>query len=131
MITDRTRDKLVSWSSWQIYVTRSSGMSQIMFLDTSNYIQFPCCLIVCHLTSHFTKKPYWHGFSVFWKPKVCYIQPHLKLILHKAAPQSKNTISTNINHSKYIHLMSNFSSIHLHTKRLYIHNYVWYRRYSL
>ncbi len=36
----------------------------------------------------------------------------------------------NINHSRYIFLMSNFASFHFHTKRLYAHN-VWYSRYSL
>ncbi len=40
-----------------------------------------------------------------------------------SAPQSKNAVSTNIKHtcSRYIHLISNFSSIHFHTKRLYVH----------
>ncbi len=38
-----------------------------------------------------------------------------------SAPQSKNAVSTNIKHSRYIHLMSNFSSILFHTKRLYVH----------
>ena len=33
-----------------------------------------------------------------------------------SAPQSKNAVPTNIKHSRYIHLMSNFSSIHFHTK---------------
>ncbi len=39
----------------------------------------------------------------------------------RSAPQSKNAVSTNIRYSRYIHLMSNFSSIHFHTKRLYVH----------
>ena len=38
-----------------------------------------------------------------------------------SAPQSKNSVSTSIKHTRYIHLMSNFSSIHIHTKRLYVH----------
>ncbi len=39
-----------------------------------------------------------------------------------SAPQSKNAVSANIKHSStYIHLMSNFLSIHFHTKRLYVH----------
>ena len=46
-----------------------------------------------------------------------------------SAPQSKIAVSTNIKHSRYIHLMSNFLSIHVHTKRLYVH--VWHSRYSL
>ena len=40
---------------------------------------------------------------------------------HISAPQSKNAVSTNINNRRYIHLMSNFSSVHLHTKRLYVY----------
>ncbi len=40
-----------------------------------------------------------------------------------SAPQSKNAVSTNINHSRYIHLMANFSSIHFHLKRLYVHTF--------
>ncbi len=43
------------------------------------------------------------------------------MIRTKAAPQSKNTVFTNIIHSRYIHLMSNFLSIHFHMKRLYVH----------
>ncbi len=39
-------------------------------------------------------------------------------VLPISAPQSKNTVSTNVKHSRYIHLMSSFSAIHLHTKRL-------------
>ncbi len=42
-------------------------------------------------------------------------------VLHHFCPQSKNAVSTNIKHSRYIHLMSNFLSINFHTKRLYIH----------
>ncbi len=38
-----------------------------------------------------------------------------------SVPQSKNAVSTNLRYSRYIHLMSNFSSIHFHTKRLYEH----------
>ena len=38
-----------------------------------------------------------------------------------SAPQSKNVVSTNIKHSRYIHLMSNFLPIYFHTKRLYVH----------
>ncbi len=39
-----------------------------------------------------------------------------------SAPQSKNQVSTNIKHSRYNHLiMSNFLSIHFHTKSLYVH----------
>ncbi len=37
--------------------------------------------------------------------------------------ESKNAVSTNSN-SRYIHLMSIFSSIHFHSKRLYV--YVWH-----
>ncbi len=33
-----------------------------------------------------------------------------------SAPQSKNAVSTNIKHRRYIYLMSNFSSILLHLK---------------
>ncbi len=40
---------------------------------------------------------------------------------HISASQSKNTVSTNIKHSRYIHLMSNILSIHFHTKRFYVH----------
>ncbi len=40
---------------------------------------------------------------------------------NNSATQSKNAVSTNIKHNRYIHLMSNFSSIHFHTKRLYVH----------
>ena len=36
-------------------------------------------------------------------------------------PPSKKAVSTNIKHSRCIHLMSNFSSIHFHTKRLYVY----------
>ncbi len=39
----------------------------------------------------------------------------------QSCPQSKNTVSTNIKHSRYIHLMSNFLSIRFPTKRLYVH----------
>ena len=35
--------------------------------------------------------------------------------------QSKNAVSTNTKHNRYIHLMLNFSSIHFHTKSLYVH----------
>ncbi len=42
---------------------------------------------------------------------------------YSPAPQSKNAVSTNTKHSRYIHLMSNFSSIHFHTKRLYVHTF--------
>ncbi len=38
-----------------------------------------------------------------------------------SAPQSKNAVSTNMKHSRNIHLMSIFLSIHFHTKRLYVH----------
>ena len=38
-----------------------------------------------------------------------------------SAPQSKNAVSTNIKHSRCIHLMSNLLSIHFHTKRLHVH----------
>ncbi len=37
------------------------------------------------------------------------------------APQSKNTVSRSIKLSRYIHLMSNFLSIHFHTRMLYVH----------
>ena len=40
---------------------------------------------------------------------------------HSSAPQSKNAVSTIYKQSRYIHLMSNLSSIHFHTKRLYVH----------
>ncbi len=40
---------------------------------------------------------------------------------YMAAFPSKNAVSTNIKHSSYINLMSHFSSIHCHTKRLYVH----------
>ncbi len=39
----------------------------------------------------------------------------------RSDPQSKNAVSTIIKHSRYTHLMSNFSSIHFHAKRLYVH----------
>ena len=38
-----------------------------------------------------------------------------------SASQSKTAVSTNIKHSRYIHLMSDFLSIHFHTERLYVH----------
>ncbi len=38
-----------------------------------------------------------------------------------SAPQSTNEVSTNIKQSRYIHLMSNFLSIHFHTKGLQVH----------
>ena len=37
---------------------------------------------------------------------------------HISVPQSKNAVSTNTNHSRYIQLMSNFSTIHFHTKKV-------------
>ncbi len=40
--------------------------------------------------------------------------------IFSSAPQSKNAVSTNIKHSRYIHLMSNFSSMHFHTQRFYV-----------
>ncbi len=40
---------------------------------------------------------------------------------NKSASQSKNAVSTNLKHSRYIHLMSNFSSIHFHTKGCNVH----------
>ncbi len=43
------------------------------------------------------------------------------LLYWYSATQSKNAVSINIKLSRYIHLMSNFSSIHFHTKRLYVH----------
>ncbi len=82
------------------------------------------------LSSH-----YLHLWGVFWqklKPvqrslyfkgdptyntKITLVQPPPGM----SAPQSKNAVSTNIKHSRYIHLMSNFSSIHFHAKRLYVH----------
>ena len=39
--------------------------------------------------------------------------------------------STDIKHSAYIHLISNFSSTHFHIKRLYVHNILFDRYYSL
>ncbi len=45
----------------------------------------------------------------------------LRGIVYNSVPQSKNTISTNIKHSRYFHLMSNFWSFHYCGKRLYIH----------
>ncbi len=60
----------------------------------------------------------------------CDITTKMRFNNSVSAPQSKNTVSTNIKHSKYVYLMSNFSPIHFHTKRLYGHN-VWYSRYSL
>ena len=41
-------------------------------------------------------------------------------ILIYSAPQTTNAVSTNIKHSRYIPLMSNFSSIDFRTKRLYL-----------
>ncbi len=41
-------------------------------------------------------------------------------LTHISAPQSKNAVSTNITHSRYIYLMSNFSSIHFHKGWMYI-----------
>ena len=41
-----------------------------------------------------------------------------------STPQSKNAASTDIKHSRYMHLMSNFLSIHFHTKRLYVGPYL-------
>ncbi len=43
------------------------------------------------------------------------------LYMYISAPQSKNAVSTNIKHRRYIHLMSNFLSIHFYTRRLYVH----------
>ncbi len=47
------------------------------------------------------------------------------LLFCMSAPQSKNTVSTNIKHSRYIHLMSNFLSIHSHIKWLYVQFYMF------
>ncbi len=39
---------------------------------------------------------------------------------YTSAPQSKNAVSTNIKHSRYIHLMQHFWSYDFHGKRLYV-----------
>ncbi len=39
--------------------------------------------------------------------------------------QSKNAVSSNIKHCRYIHLMSDFLLIHFHTKRLYVYVYMF------
>ena len=36
------------------------------------------------------------------------------------AQQSKNAVSTNVKHRRYVHFISNFLSIHFHTKRFYV-----------
>ncbi len=52
----------------------------------------------------------------------CTISLKVRLQLFQFSKKhSKNTVSTYIKHSRYIHLMSNFLSIHFHTKRLYVH----------
>ena len=43
------------------------------------------------------------------------------IMVYISDPEIKNAVSTNIKHSRYIHLMSNFLSIRFHTKRLYVH----------
>ena len=43
------------------------------------------------------------------------------LMYTSSASQSKNAVSRNIKQSRYIHLMSNFSSISFHIERLYVH----------
>ena len=40
---------------------------------------------------------------------------------HNICPISKNAVSTYLKYSRYIHLMSNFWSIHFHANRLYVH----------
>ncbi len=45
----------------------------------------------------------------------------LGTLLSRSAHQVKMQYLQNIKHSRYIHLMSNFLSIHFHTKRLYVH----------
>ena len=40
---------------------------------------------------------------------------------YTSAPPSKNAVSAIIKQSRYFHLKSNFTLIHSHAKRLYIH----------
>ncbi len=44
-----------------------------------------------------------------------------ELCLYTFAPKSKNVVSTDIKHGRYIYLISNFLSIHFHTERFYVH----------
>ncbi len=46
-----------------------------------------------------------------------HVDPISAFLQHKV----KTQYLQNVNHSRYFHLMSNFSSIHFHTKRLYVH----------
>ena len=56
-----------------------------------------------------------------WVRELClYGLCRTKVIDTISAPQSKNAVSTNIKHSRYIHFMSNFLSILFHTKKLYV-----------
>ena len=75
----------------------------------------------------------------FPKENKCHVQSYSdrtmsrkKLTVANSAPQqSKNAVATNIKHGRYIHSMSNFLLMHFHTKRLYVHMFYNYSRYSL
>ena len=60
-------------------------------------------------------------FLISTNQKLYMIEGSSGLRYYISAPQSKNAVSTNIKHSRYSHLMSNFRPIHFHTKRLYVH----------
>ena len=54
----------------------------------------------------------------------------IKSCLRKSAVPTKNAVSTNKKHSRYIHFISNFLAMHPHGKMLYVWNgryyfYVW------
>ncbi len=59
-------------------------------------------------------KPPFYIMDMMDKKKCC-------ISINNSAPKSKNEVSTNIKYSRYIHLMSNFSSIRFQTKKFYVH----------
>ena len=112
---------IVTWLSTMLGILHSyyslgwtSGKSSLFSPSCRAY---QCVRVATHMRTLYFQRffPFpWRNVTSA-RPSECFRRPW-KIHYYIAAPQSKNAASTNIKHSRYTHLMSNFLLIHFHTK---------------
>ena len=116
---NKTSQTVFQIQKWLIYdKTRQTFKHNITFraylLTPNLFFQFNASIVkaIFKQKCHFLFSFFFHGQNE--------LETTENLIKIYAA-RNKNTVSTNMKHCRYNHLMPNFSQIHFHTKRLYVH----------
>ncbi len=99
-----------------LYLTINAADFWLILLDRNTYFDTPTHCITNSWIGKYLQR---NNLSLMHRNIIIHEFPTKKWYINwYSAPQSKNTVSINIKHCRYIHLMSNFSSIHFQTKSL-------------